>query len=165
MFRSVTRALATSEFCDYHTTLTHLQPKDSWSTSRQLVIMGTQKLSPQGQRLRVIILTVPIMAATSGSQLSRVASQAYSQRRTSIFQWSCTNDSCLENPNANFLVPETGTQTERSSNLVARRNRVSSSSNDLGGAKAQRHTTIYKSIFLRYHSSVRLSSGGKPPLF
>lgn len=73
MFRSVTRALATSEFCDYHTTLTHLQPKDSWSTSRQLVIMGTQKLSPQGQRLRVIILTVPIMAATSGSQLSRVA--------------------------------------------------------------------------------------------
>ncbi|KAN0136912.1 hypothetical protein V8E53_005353 [Lactarius tabidus] len=27
--------------------------------------MGTQKLSPQGQRLRVIILTVPIMAATS----------------------------------------------------------------------------------------------------
>ena len=165
MFRSVTRALATSEFCDYHTTLTHLQPKDSWSTSRQLVIMGTQKLSPQGQRLRVIILTVPIMAATSGSQLSRVASQAYSQRRTSIFQWSCTNDLCLENPNANFLVPETATQTEGSSNLVARRNRVSSSSNDLGGAKAQRHTTIYKSIFLRCHSSVRLSSGGKPPLF
>ncbi|KAH9022170.1 hypothetical protein EDB85DRAFT_2151924 [Lactarius pseudohatsudake] len=27
--------------------------------------MGTQKLSPQGQRLRIIILTVPIMAATS----------------------------------------------------------------------------------------------------
>jgi len=27
--------------------------------------MGTQRLSPQGQRLRVIILTVPIMAATS----------------------------------------------------------------------------------------------------
>jgi len=27
--------------------------------------MGTQKLSPQGRRLRIIILTVPIMAATS----------------------------------------------------------------------------------------------------
>ncbi|KAI0305114.1 hypothetical protein B0F90DRAFT_1815367 [Multifurca ochricompacta] len=27
--------------------------------------MGTQKLSPQGQRLRTIILAVPIMAATS----------------------------------------------------------------------------------------------------
>ena len=35
--------------------------------------MGTQKLSPQGRRLRIIILTVPIMAATSGSQLSPVA--------------------------------------------------------------------------------------------
>jgi len=29
--------------------------------------MGRQKLSPQGQRLRTIILTVPIIAATSGS--------------------------------------------------------------------------------------------------
>ncbi|KAH9993334.1 hypothetical protein BJV74DRAFT_884445 [Russula compacta] len=29
--------------------------------------MGRQKLSPQGQRLRTIILTVPIMAATSAS--------------------------------------------------------------------------------------------------
>ncbi|KAI0292871.1 hypothetical protein BC826DRAFT_1105277 [Russula brevipes] len=27
--------------------------------------MGRQKLSPQGQRLRTIIVTVPIMAATS----------------------------------------------------------------------------------------------------
>ncbi|KAF8480100.1 hypothetical protein DFH94DRAFT_692448 [Russula ochroleuca] len=27
--------------------------------------MGKQKLSPQGQRLRIIILTVPIIAATS----------------------------------------------------------------------------------------------------
>jgi hypothetical protein len=32
--------------------------------------MGRQKLSPQGQRLRTIILTVPIMAATSGLQPS-----------------------------------------------------------------------------------------------
>ena len=30
--------------------------------------MGKQKLSPQGQRLRTIILTVPIIAATSGLQ-------------------------------------------------------------------------------------------------
>jgi hypothetical protein len=31
-------------------------------------IMARQKLSPQGQRLRTIILTVPIIAATSGLQ-------------------------------------------------------------------------------------------------
>ena len=36
--------------------------------------MGRQRLSPQGQRLRTIILAVPIMAATSGLQ-SFVASR------------------------------------------------------------------------------------------
>lgn len=43
----------------------------------------------------------------------------------------------MANRNANFLVPKTATQTERSSNLVVRRNRVSSSSNDLEGASSE----------------------------
>ncbi len=54
----------------YDCTLTQIQQKSSWSTSKGPIIMGAQKLSPQGQRLRIVILTVPIMAATSGSQLS-----------------------------------------------------------------------------------------------
>jgi hypothetical protein len=42
-------------------------------------LMGKQKLSPQGQRLRIIILTVPIMAATSGLQsFLTFSSHAYS---------------------------------------------------------------------------------------
>jgi hypothetical protein len=81
-----------------------------------------------------------------------------------MIQWSCTNDSFLANPNANFLVPETATRTERSSNLVERRNRVSTSSSSMiWKVPAQRHTTIYKSLSLRCHSSVRLSSGRDKP--
>ena len=126
LFRSIPRP-GQSESAHYNNTLTHTTKKGGWSTSRGLIIMGTQKLSPQGQRLRIIILAVPIMAATSGSQLSRVASGTYSYI-TTMSQWSCTNDSCLANPSANFLVPETATQTRRSWNLAARRNRVSGSS-------------------------------------
>ena len=35
--------------------------------SERAQVMARQKLSPQGQRLRTVILTVPIMVATSGA--------------------------------------------------------------------------------------------------
>jgi hypothetical protein len=65
-------------------------------------------ISPQGQRLRTIILTVPIMVATSGlQQFLRPLNTGSRIPR----QWYFTNGSCSENVNANSLAPANTIQT------------------------------------------------------
>lgn len=117
-----------------------LKPRYKW-THRQMIFMGTQKLSPQGQRLRTIILTVPIMAATSGVQpfLRRFPVKKPLTHHVHG-QWYCTNDLCSKNPSANSLAPANATQTGESSSLAAKNQLIPERSGS---------NSIYCIIFIR----------------
>jgi hypothetical protein len=113
--------------------------------------MARQKLSPQGQRLRIIILTVPIMAATSGLQnlpslLRRSCSHISSQ-------WCSTNASCSENPSASSRAPESPTQTVKSSSFATKTQKMTAESggsrdDEISNPPAQSVPYVHKSIYL-----------------
>lgn len=80
-------------------------------------MMARQKLSPQGQRLRTVILTVPIIVATSGSWrfLTRPFEAAHA---LTLDQLSSTNVSCSESLSVSSPALESATQTEKSSSFT-----------------------------------------------
>jgi hypothetical protein len=108
---------------DRSSVLTNQYPFLSWSCRRRTVvpaqIMAGQKLSPQGQRLRTIILTVPIMVATSGSW--SFLTRPFEAAHTLTFQqWFSTNVSCSESLSVSSRALESATQTVKSSSFTRR---------------------------------------------
>ena len=113
--------------------------------------MARQKLSPQGQRLRTIILTVPIMAATSG--LQNLPSLPRRSRSHINSQWCSTNASCSENPSASSLAPESATQTGKSSSFTMMTRQMTAESggsrvDEISNPPAQSVPYVHKSIYL-----------------